>query len=230
MVLESGRDSKNADFSSVFLGFIVQAGMSEKVVGKPGRLKFLKSASDLTGCPEDLVPEVAIAGRSNAGKSTFINGLQGGAIAKVSGKPGKTRLLNFFEVGDNYRLVDMPGYGFASVSASEMKQWQSMIEGYLSLRGNLRGLILIMDIRRNWTQDEQMLVDFMSARELPSIVVLTKADKLKRGPGLQRKKKLESDSGLPCFLCSQPKKQGFYEVENFIFDNWVESQGVSHED
>ena len=195
--------------------------MAEKGIGKPGRLKFLKSASDVSGCPQDNTPEIALAGRSNAGKSSFINGLHGSSIAKISGKPGKTRLLNFFEVGESYRLVDMPGYGFASVSAKEMKLWQEMIENYLSLRGNLRGLILIMDVRRNWTQDEQLLVDFMSARELPSVVVLTKADKLKRGPSLQRKKKIQNDSGLPCFLCSHPKKQGFYEIEEFIFQNWV---------
>ncbi len=204
--------------------------MPENVKQKPGRLKFIKSAADLSGWPMDSLPEVALAGRSNAGKSSFLNGLQGSSIAKVSGKPGKTRLLNFFSVEDKYRLVDMPGYGWASVSAKEMKQWQAMIEAYLLERENLVGLLLIMDVRRKWTEDEQMLVDLMDQRGLPSAVILSKADKLKRGPGLDRRRKLKKEIERPCFLSSSLKKQGFYEVEDHIYKNWIETAPEEEEE
>ena len=194
--------------------------MGKRSFGRPGRLRFLTSASELGQCPQDGIPELALAGRSNGGKSSFINGLHGGNLAKVSSRPGKTRLLNYFDVEGKYRIVDMPGYGWASVSGREIRQWQEMVESYLSHRENLKGLVVIMDVRRNWSGDEQLLVDFLSNRQ-PSLVVLTKSDKLKRGPALERKKRVEQDSGLPCFLCSYPKAWGFYQVEDYIYKNWI---------
>ncbi len=109
---------------------------------------------------------------------------------------GKTRLLNFFNMEDSYTLVDMPGYGFAARSGDEMAEWHKMIETYLMTRENLRGLVLIMDIRREWTADEELLKKFSDRRGFPLAVVLTKADKLSRGQMLQAVAKVKKTSGL----------------------------------
>jgi len=173
-------------------------------------------------------PEVALAGRSNAGKSSFLNAITNSKIAKVSQTPGKTRLLSFFDVGEKYRLVDMPGYGFASRSGDEMKSWQSMIEGYLSMRGNLVGLVLVMDINRDWEREEEMLTRFMFSLERPVAVVLTKADKLSKGEIQKRKKLIQNASGAEfIFVVSSVKNSGIDEAEDFIFKNWVKTyQGM----
>lgn len=171
----------------------------------------------MQGCPEDLVPEIALAGRSNAGKSSLINGLAKSRVAQVSSTPGKTRLLNFYE-GPSYRIVDMPGYGFSSRAGSEQMSWQQMIEPYLSSRGALRGLLLVMDIRRDWTQDEEDLVRWLRPLRLPHIVVATKADKLSRTELLKRVKILEKDSKAALVLATSVlKDQGFIELEEAIF-------------
>src|SRR6478752_7250400 len=111
----------------------------------PKTIQFIKSAVLPKDYPIHKMAEVAIAGRSNAGKSSFINALTRDKVAKVSSTPGKTRLLNFFNMADSYVLVDMPGYGFASRSNSEVLEWHEMIETYLMSRENLVGLILVMD-------------------------------------------------------------------------------------
>src|SRR4051812_11511852 len=129
------------------------------------KLQFLKSATKLSEFPRDERPEIAMVGRSNAGKSSVINTLAGGRLAKVSSTPGKTRLLNFFEHKEGYRVVDMPGYGFAVRSGDEVFSWRKMIESYLLERENLMGLMLIMDIRREWTDDEQMLMDLAASQQ-----------------------------------------------------------------
>lgn len=187
----------------------------------PQKLQFLTSAVNMQGCPEDAVPEVAIVGRSNAGKSTLINGVAGSRIAQVSATPGKTRLLNFYQ-GPSYRLVDMPGYGFSSRSGDEQASWQQMIEPYLGARGNLVGLLIVMDIRRDWSQDEEDLLAWLEPRELPAAVVLTKADKLSRGAMLQRVRALKTQSGLDDVMAtSSLKREGFGELEEFVYLKWV---------
>ena len=184
-------------------------------------LRFLTSAVDMQGCPQDSSPEVAIVGRSNAGKSTLINGIASSRIAKVSGTPGKTRLLNFFQ-GPNYRLVDMPGYGFSARSGVEQSSWQGMIEPYLATRGSLVGLLIVMDVRRDWSRDEEDLVEWLAPRGVPSAVVLTKADKLLRSDVMTRTKLIKQQSGLDAVLAtSSLKRTGFIELEDFIFETWV---------
>lgn len=185
------------------------------------QLRFLTSAVNMQGCPADSVPEVAIVGRSNAGKSSLINGISGSRIAQVSGTPGKTRLLNFYQA-PTYRLVDMPGYGFSARSGDEQASWQQMIEPYLATRGNLVGLLIVMDIRRDWSQDENDLLTWMKPRELPSAVVLTKADKLSRSEMLNRVRLIQKQSALPHVLpTSALKRTGFQELEEFVFESWV---------
>lgn len=196
---------------------------SNMPIEKIAHLEFLKSAVFPKDYPLHSKAEVAITGRSNAGKSSFINALCGSSkMAKVSSTPGKTRLLNFFTVNHKYVLVDMPGYGFASRSGDEMRDWQGMIEDYLRSRENLKGLLLVMDIRREWSEDEEMMKDWLDSRDLPMALVLTKADKLTKNEINKLLSKIKKDSGLPdIFVTSALKKSGQSEVEDFIYQRWV---------
>ena len=185
-------------------------------------IQFIKSAVYPQDFPPAKKAEVAIAGRSNAGKSSFLNAIGGGKIAKVSSTPGKTRLLNFFSVNNKYVMVDMPGYGFAARSADEVDEWHRMIEVYLTQRETLQGLILIMDIRRDWTEDEEMLKKFSSEQDFPMAVVLTKADKMSKNEITAASLKIKKQSGLSdVFVTSTLKKIGHEDVENFIYKTWV---------
>ncbi|MFV3407017.1 ribosome biogenesis GTP-binding protein YihA/YsxC [Bdellovibrio bacteriovorus] len=188
----------------------------------PKTIQFIKSAVLEKDFPVHKKAEVAIAGRSNAGKSSFINALTKNKIAKVSSTPGKTRLLNFFELDQSYVMVDMPGYGFAARSGDEMREWHRMIETYLMNREQLRGLLLVMDIRRSWTEDEELLKEFSERRGFPLAVVLTKADKMSRSQMLQAVAKVKKASGLSAvFGVSSLKKEGQDAVEDYIYENWV---------
>ncbi len=190
----------------------------------PKTIQFIKSAVLAKDYPQSNKAEIAIAGRSNAGKSSFINALAKNKVAKVSSTPGKTRLLNFFSMEDSYVLVDMPGYGFASRSGDEMAEWHQMIETYLMTRENLCGLLLVMDIRREWTRDEELLKKFSDQRGFPMAVVLTKADKLSRNQMLQAVAKMKRACGLSAvFAVSALKKNGQDEVEDYIYENWVKT-------
>ncbi len=192
----------------------------------PKPIRFIKSAVLAKDYPVDSKPEVAIAGRSNAGKSSFINALGTSKIAKVSSTPGKTRLLNFFSLGVHYNIVDMPGYGFAARSNDEVDEWQRMIEAYLMTRENLRGLVLVMDIRREWDEEEEMLKHFSETRGFPMAIVLTKADKMSRSQMLQAVAKMKKQSGISAvFGISSLKRVGQDEVENFVYENWVKNAG-----
>lgn len=185
-------------------------------------IQFIKSAVLDKDYPVSKFAEVAIAGRSNAGKSSFINALTKGKVAKVSSTPGKTRLLNFFNMADSYVLVDMPGYGFAARAGDEVVEWHQMIETYLMTRENLVGLLLVMDIRRAWSEDEELLKKFSDRRGFPMAVVLTKADKMTRNHANQAVAKVKKMSGLSAvFAVSSLKKTGQDEVEEYMFENWV---------
>lgn len=128
--------------------------------------------------PADL-PEVAFIGRSNVGKSSMINKLVNRRrLVKTSGKPGCTRLINFFTVNEALRLVDLPGYGYAAVSEAERRRWKQMIETYLEKRETLRGVVLIVDIRRDPDEKDLQMNHWLADRKVPVILALTKADKL----------------------------------------------------
>ena len=188
-------------------------------------LKYLKSAVFPKDYPDAQKPEVAIAGRSNAGKSSFLNSISGSKVAHVSQTPGKTRLLNFFDVGLHYRFVDMPGYGFAARSGSEIKEWSQMIETYISMRGNLQGLVLLMDIRRDWEEDEELLKKFCGSVNVPMVVLLTKADKCRNHERKQRLKIIQDASQLSnVFSISSQSGEGVKEIEAFIFNEWIQKK------
>lgn len=188
----------------------------------PASIQFLKSAVLPQDYPEGKKAEVAIAGRSNAGKSSFLNALAGGKVAKVSSTPGKTRLLNFFSVNSRYVLVDMPGYGFAARGSDEIQQWHQMVDTYLVQRESLKGLLLIMDIRREWTEDEELLKRFSNSEDFPMAIVLTKADKMSKNEMRVATDKMRRQSGLSdVFVTSTLGKFGHDEVEDFVYKNWV---------
>ncbi|WP_312471031.1 ribosome biogenesis GTP-binding protein YihA/YsxC [Neobacillus sp.] len=132
--------------------------------------------------PETTLPEFALAGRSNVGKSSFINKmLNRKGLARISSKPGKTQTLNFFLINEILHFVDVPGYGYAKVSKSERAAWGKMIETYFTTREQLRAAVLIVDLRHPPTSDDVMMYDFLKHYDIPCIIIATKADKIPRG-------------------------------------------------
>jgi len=132
--------------------------------------------------PTDHLPEIALAGRSNVGKSSFINKMINRKnLARTSSKPGKTQTLNFYLINENLYFVDVPGYGFAKVSKKEREAWGKMIETYLMSRDQLKAVVLIVDVRHNPTKDDVMMYEFLKYYHIPVIVVATKADKVPKG-------------------------------------------------
>lgn len=132
--------------------------------------------------PETDLPEFALAGRSNVGKSSFINKmLNRKGLARISSKPGKTQTLNFYLINEILHFVDVPGYGYAKVSKSERAAWGRMIETYFTSREQLRAAVLIVDLRHPPTQDDTMMYNFLKHYGIPCIIIATKADKIPRG-------------------------------------------------
>ena len=146
--------------------------------------EFEKSAAKLSQCPTDIIREVAFAGRSNAGKSSALNTLTGNkTLARTSKTPGRTQLINFFRLGETkLALVDLPGYGFAKVPLATKNEWQKELETYLNRRQALCGLVLLMDIRHPLKEFDNAMLDWAAEAGMPVHILLTKADKLKRGP------------------------------------------------
>ncbi|MBT8114982.1 MAG: ribosome biogenesis GTP-binding protein YihA/YsxC [Arenicella sp.] len=144
--------------------------------------EFLLGAAEATQFPQDDKPEVAFAGRSNVGKSSAINAItKRRKLARTSKTPGRTQQINFFSLGEHARLVDLPGYGFAQVPLAVKQKWQKTIRQYLAERSNLIVLVLLMDIRHPLTDLDWQMVQWASESALPTQILLTKADKLKRG-------------------------------------------------
>jgi GTP-binding protein len=144
---------------------------------------FLKSAPKLADCPPDQGAEVAFAGRSNAGKSSALNALtRQGKLARTSKTPGRTRLMNFFVLAPGQRLVDLPGYGYAKVPKAMKAEWDQHLAHYLRARSSLRGLVLLMDIRHPLQTFDQHMLAWAAEAALSVHILLTKADKLNRGP------------------------------------------------
>jgi GTP-binding protein len=142
---------------------------------------FITSATKLQQYPEGDLPEIAFSGRSNVGKSSLINALVNRKnLVRTSSTPGRTQLINFFDVNGTFTLVDLPGYGFAKVPLEVKKQWGPMIEKYLSMRTNLRGVVLIIDIRRIPKEEDLQLLNWLRTFSIPPILVVTKCDKVSK--------------------------------------------------
>ncbi len=161
-------------------------------------LRFLGPMATVDGWrPESTLPEIAFAGRSNVGKSSLLNRLvRRKAFARVSRTPGRTREINFFEVNRRFVLVDLPGYGYARVSKERRAEWRPLIEGYLRRSSNLRGVVQLIDVRRDPTDDDLQLLDFLSDLGTPTVVAITKVDKLSPNARAARIDEITGSLGL----------------------------------
>ena len=156
------------------------------------KLHFFTSAHNLTQLPPDEGREIAFAGRSNSGKSSALNAIgRQKNLARTSKTPGRTQLINFFLLEPGYYLVDLPGYGYAKVPESVRQHWRHSLQRYFNERNALCGLILLMDIRHPLTDLDRQMLAWCDYRDLPSHTLLTKADKLRRGPALATLNKVQ---------------------------------------
>ena len=187
---------------------------------------FLTSAAKFPQCPPDTGWEVAFAGRSNAGKSSAINSLTNNKkLAKTSKTPGRTQLINFFAVSDSQRLVDLPGYGFAKVPLAVKREWTKQLENYLQNRQCLRGLILLMDVRHPLQPFDRQMLDWALQASMPVHILLTKADKLKKGAAgtalLQVRSELRPYGNLASVQLFSALKHAGHEELIAILDAWL---------
>ncbi len=189
------------------------------------KARFSQSAPSLRECPPEAGAEVAFAGRSNAGKSSAINALTGNSkLARTSKTPGRTRLINFFNLSDHQRLVDLPGYGYARVSRDLKEQWQEYLSEYLQARQSLKGLVLLMDIRHPLQTFDTTMLDWARRAQMPVHILLTKADKLSRGAAVGTLAKVRGSLkhhpqvSAQCF--SSLKHAGIEELEE-VLNRWL---------
>ena len=190
------------------------------------RARFLKSAARLSQAPADEGMEVAFAGRSNAGKSSALIALcQHKTLARTSKTPGRSQLLNFFELDEQRRLVDLPGYGYAKVAEKVKRQWQGALADYLEHRHCLRGLVLLMDIRHPLMEFDLQMLEWNIHYGLATHILLTKADKLKRGAAgntlLQVRRAFQDRPEISVQLFSALKQQGIDEAHQ-VLDSWFD--------
>lgn len=191
-------------------------------MGNIGHIRFIKSAVGPKDYPLPDKPEVAVVGRSNVGKSSLINAIFKRSIAKVSASPGKTRLINFFSFDDKIYFVDLPGYGFASVSKKERLNWQKMIENYLLNRENLKLVIMLVDSRYSPTNLDFLMKEWLESYNLPYIVVATKADKLNQSQKAKVKRTIKEALSLErdnIILTSAKEGTGISELINYIIQH-----------
>ncbi len=201
------------------------------------RAEFLDGIARLNQLPEDVGYEVAFAGRSNVGKSSALNTITSRrALARTSKTPGRTQQINLFTLDAERRLADLPGYGFAKVPNAVKKKWYTLLETYLQTRVSLRGIIIFMDLRRPLMDFDVRMLDWCTEAGVPTYIVLTKSDKLKRGPGLaavNTVKKYVAEKYAPITprnggpaeeikvqLFSSLKKQGIEDAHNQL-DYWL---------
>ncbi len=199
--------------------------------------RFLISAAQLTQLPPDEGFEVAFAGRSNAGKSSALNRItRQKSLARTSKTPGRTQLINFFTLDDERRLVDLPGYGYAKVAEAIKRRWQETMENYLASRQSLQGLILLMDVRHPLRDVDQQLLSWCWHVGMPVHVLLTKADKLKRGPAQATLLKVRDElarqapaGSTSVQLFSALKGSGIDEVQERL-DHWLRLAAAGDEE
>ena len=179
---------------------------------------FLCSAARSTDFPPDRGREIAFVGRSNSGKSAAVNSVAGAAkLARVSKTPGRTQLVNFFEIAAERRLVDLPGYGFARVPEDVRRRWQDLVEAYLESRQSLVGLVITIDARRGLMALDETMIEYARRLEVPTLLLLTKADKLKRGAARASERRVASAAaGVATLLFSSLTKDGVPELRRHV--------------
>jgi GTP-binding protein len=180
--------------------------------------EFLTSAVNQQGYPPHGLKEIALVGRSNVGKSSLINTLVGRKkFARTSNQPGRTQTINFYRV-DTLCLVDLPGYGFAKVPEGVRKKWGPMIEGYLTGRPNLVGVLHLVDVRHKPTADDQTMNSWLREMDMPYVLIATKVDKISRGKYGQHSKVIRECLGVDPILFSAESRQGREQVLALIHD------------
>ena len=189
-------------------------------------VKFLTSAAEAHQLAPDLGKEVAFAGRSNSGKSTAINAItHRTGLARVSRTPGRTQLINFFEISPDRRLVDLPGYGFAKVPERVRMHWLQLMEHYFNVRESLVGLILIVDSRRGLGEQDAVMLEWLLARDRQAHVLLSKSDKLNQRDSqrvLRETKEACADAAVTVQLFSAHGKRGIEEVQA-VMNKWLDA-------
>lgn len=179
------------------------------------------SAPDKKSWPDTDLPEVVLAGRSNVGKSSFINTMCGRKkLAYVGNSPGKTRLLNFFNLDDKYMFVDVPGYGYAKISKTQLLKFGQMMEDYFSQRKQKKGMVLLVDARHKPTEDDITMMEFARYYEIPICVVATKMDKVKPSQKHKQLKEirrvLDMKEDEPLFPFSSERKEGMEPIWDYL--------------
>lgn len=187
--------------------------------------KFFKSAQKISQVPSESHAEIAFAGRSNAGKSSALNALTNiKNLARTSKTPGRTQLLNFFQITDHQFLVDLPGYGYAKVSHDVQRNWEKTLSEYIETRKQLRGICIIMDIRHPLQDYDLQMIAWVTKYDIPIHILLSKADKLNRGPAMNvlqqvRKELVPYGEMVSVQLLSALKTQGLDELRKKL-DSW----------
>ncbi|WP_459129122.1 ribosome biogenesis GTP-binding protein YihA/YsxC [Guggenheimella bovis] len=181
---------------------------------------FLGSFPSLDKCPKELLPEIALAGRSNVGKSSLLNMLLNRKnFARTSSTPGKTQLLNFYEINKSFRFVDLPGYGYAKVSKEKLKSWGKSIEEYLLQRECILDIFLLLDIRREPSEEDLQMYHFIKSEGYRGTIVITKADKLTQSELARYKNRIVDYLGAESenvFITSSTKQRGKYPLWDHI--------------
>ncbi len=187
--------------------------MGKIISSKISSCTFVGSFFELKQLPKDRKPQIAFAGRSNVGKSSLLNRAVGHKkMAKVSNTPGKTRSLNFFLVNENYYLVDLPGYGYAKVSKEMRKDWGKLIEDFLINSNELVGLVLLLDCRRDPSEQDIQLLGWLRDRNIPALVIITKTDKLTRDKTNRKVAEIEKKLGVSAIPFSSVTGTGKREL------------------
>lgn len=183
--------------------------------------EYISSAVNAKDYPFHYLPEIALAGRSNVGKSSLINKVVNRKkMAFTSSKPGKTQTINFYQIDNYFYFVDLPGYGFAKVSKAEKEEWGRMIEGYLLNRSNLEAILLVIDARHKPTKDDIQMFNWIVQMNMPALVVATKIDKIKKSQRKKQEKLIKNTLGInqftPFTFFSAETGEGKNEVFKFI--------------
>ncbi|MDO7975553.1 ribosome biogenesis GTP-binding protein YihA/YsxC [Oceanotoga teriensis] len=187
---------------------------------KINNAKLFKTVYELKQLPPEENIEIAFAGRSNVGKSSLLNSIMGIKVAKISGKPGKTRSINYYKINDKDFFVDLPGYGYAAVSKKEREKWDNLLQQYFINRESLRLVCILIDSRHEPQKLDEMMVSWLKSMEIPFIIVLTKTDKLKSS---EKNKKINNIKNIlskygqyEYFLVSAIKKEGTQELLDYL--------------
>ena len=178
--------------------------------------------------PENLLPEVAFAGKSNVGKSSLINALMNRkSYAKTSSQPGKTQTINFYNINQSMYLVDLPGYGYTKIAESEKRKWGVMVENYLHSSKQLKAVFLLIDIRHDPSANDRTMYEWILHQGYEPVVIATKSDKIKRS---QLQKQIKAESQTKIFPFSALSKQGREEIWDYIDALIQETEGFEREE